>query len=190
MTTEVISFNVSSAAPPLNKIPILDPAPIPEKNARGTLNTRAQGQLITRKVKAVYIQCVQFPVTKEGMIAVARARSTTNGVYTREKRVIKRSIFGLLAAAFSTESMILVTIDSSSTFSTLILITPEVFKHPEVTSVPTETETGMGSPVTGEVSIIVSPSVMIPSNGIRSPGRTNKISPISASSASITVTSP
>ncbi len=60
MTTEVISFNVSSAAPPLNKIPILDPAPIPEKNARGTLNTRAQGQLITRKVKAVYIQCVQF----------------------------------------------------------------------------------------------------------------------------------
>lgn len=99
------NINVSSAAPPLNKIPILDPAPIPEKNARGTLNTRAQGQLITRKVKAVYIQCDQFLVTKEGMIAVARARSTTNGVYTREKRVIKRSIFGLLAAAFSTESL-------------------------------------------------------------------------------------
>ena len=30
-----------------------EPAPIPEKNARGTLNTNAQGQLITRNVNAV-----------------------------------------------------------------------------------------------------------------------------------------
>ena len=190
ITTEVISFNVSKAAPPLNKIPILDPAPIPEKNASGTLKTSAHGQLITRNVSAVYTQCVQLPVMIEGMIAVANAINTTNGVYTREKRVIKRSIFGLLAAAFSTESMILVTIDSSNTFSTLILITPEVFRHPEVTSVPSKPDIGTGSPVTGDVSIIVSPSVITPSKGIRSPGRTNRISPISASSASITETSP
>ena len=39
---------------------------------------------------------------------------------------MKRSIFGLLAAAFSTESIIRVTIDSSSGFSTFILISPEV----------------------------------------------------------------
>ena len=103
---------------------------------------------------------------------------------------MKRSIFGLLAAAFSTESIILVTMDSSNTFSTLILITPDVFKHPDVTSVPTLADTGTGSPVTVDVSIIVSPSVITPSRGIRSPGRTSKISPSSASSASITDTSP
>ena len=49
---------------------------------------------------------------------------------------MKRSIFGLLAAAFSTESIIRVTIDSSSGFSTFILISPEVLTHPEITEDP------------------------------------------------------
>ena len=43
------------------------------------------------------------------MIATANARATTIGVYTRAKRVMKRSILGLEDAAFSTASRILVT---------------------------------------------------------------------------------
>ena len=39
------------ATPPLNRIFFLDAAPIPAKNASGTESTRAQGQLITRKVR-------------------------------------------------------------------------------------------------------------------------------------------
>ncbi len=46
----------SRETPPLNKIPRLEPAPIPEKNASGTLKTSAQGQLMTKNVSAVYTQ--------------------------------------------------------------------------------------------------------------------------------------
>ena len=53
ITIVFTSFMASKAAPPLNKMPFLEPAPIPEKNANGTLRTSAQGQLITRNVKAV-----------------------------------------------------------------------------------------------------------------------------------------
>ena len=53
ITTAFTSFNASIETPPLNRIPFLDPAPIPEKNASGTLNTSAHGQLMTRKVIAV-----------------------------------------------------------------------------------------------------------------------------------------
>ena len=53
MTTTFTFFKASRAIPPLKRIPFLDPAPIPEKNASGTLKTRAHGQLITRKVSAV-----------------------------------------------------------------------------------------------------------------------------------------
>ena len=52
--TTALSFpSASMETPPLKRIPFFEPAPIPEKNARGTLSTRAQGQLITRNVRAV-----------------------------------------------------------------------------------------------------------------------------------------
>ena len=122
-------------------------------------------------------------------IATNNAKNTTNGVYTLAKRVINLSIFGLLAAAFSTESRILVTIDSSRIFSTRIFNCPDVLTHPETILSPVFAITGTGSPVTGEVSIRLSPSMITPSNGIRSPGRTKRISPTFASSASIIRTS-
>ena len=53
MTTTFTFFKASRAIPPLKRIPFLDPAPMPEKKDRGTLKTRAQGQLMTRKVRAV-----------------------------------------------------------------------------------------------------------------------------------------
>ena len=53
ITIALISASISSAAPPLNKIPLLEPAPIPAKNASGTLNTSAHGQLIIKKDNAV-----------------------------------------------------------------------------------------------------------------------------------------
>ena len=61
-------------------MPSLDAAPMPEKNASGTLITSAQGQLITRNVIAVVIHSLQLPVTIEGIIAVRTARPTTIGV--------------------------------------------------------------------------------------------------------------
>ncbi len=102
---------------------------------------------------------------------------------------MKRSMVGLLAAAFSTLSRIRVTMDSSRTFSTRIFSIPEVFTQPETTSSPYLRFTGTGSPVTGEVSTRLSPSITTPSRGIRSPTRTSRMSPTCASAAGITFTS-
>ena len=118
-------------------------------------------------------------------MAVRAATATTIGVYTRAKRVMKRSIFGLLAAAFSTDCKIRETIDSESGLSTRILITPEIFRQPEVTALFGAIFTGTGSPVTGEVSRRLSPSMTVPSTGILSPARTRIISPVLAFSAGI-----
>ena len=123
------------------------------------------------------------PKRSGGRTATAIATKTTIGVYTREKRVMKRSIFGLLATAFSTESRIRVTMDSARTFSTWMRMVPVILTQPESTGSPTAARTGFGSPVTAEVSIWVSPSEMMPSSGMRSPGRMRRISPTSASSA-------
>ena len=58
--------------------------------------------------------------------------------------------------------------------------------QPLVTESPHFTLTGTGSPVIGEVSSRLSPSVTVLSSGILSPGRISRISPVRASSAAIT----
>ena len=58
MTTALILFNASMAIPPLNRMPRFDAAPMPEKKASGTESTSAHGQLMTRKVSAVYTDAV------------------------------------------------------------------------------------------------------------------------------------
>ena len=80
MTTALILLMASMDWPPLNRMPRLLPAPIPAKKASGTLRTSAQGQLMTRKVRAVYTHLPQSPVTREGTIAVSTAAPTTMGV--------------------------------------------------------------------------------------------------------------
>ena len=81
---------------------------------------------MTRKVSAVYTHLLQSPVARLGTTAVSSAMETTAGVYTREKRVIKRSILGLRAAAFSTLSKMRWTMLSASTWVTRSLIAPSV----------------------------------------------------------------
>ena len=64
------------------------------------------------------------------------AAITTQGVYIFANLVIKRSIFGLLAAAFSMDSRIRETIDSDNGFSTRIFNWPDVLTQPDVNSIP------------------------------------------------------
>ena len=104
--------------------------------------------------------------------------------------MIKRSIFGLRAAAFSTLSRMRCTMLSASMWVTRSLIAPSVLTQPEVALSPAATRTGTGSPVTAEVSRRLSPSTTSPSSGTRSPGRTRTMSPSCASSAGITSISP
>ena len=53
MTAALILAITSITVPPLKRMPSLEALPMPAKKARGTEMTRAQGQEITRKVRAV-----------------------------------------------------------------------------------------------------------------------------------------
>lgn len=80
--------------------------------------------------------------------------------------------------------------DSESSFSTLIFKRPEVLTQPDVSWLPTFTDTGTGSPVIGDVSIRLSPSTTTPSSGMRSPGRISTILPTTAEPAGTSRTVP
>ena len=54
---------------------------------------------------------------------------------------------------------------------------PRVIVRPASTNEPELTETGIGSPVSGALSIAPVPSTTIPSTGTTSPDRTSTISP-------------
>ena len=64
------------------------------------------------------------------------------------------------------------------TFSVSIKKTWFPFRVPEVTLSPVDFSVGMGSPVIMLSSIVVFPSMILPSTGIFSPGFTRSISPI------------
>ena len=53
---------------------------MPAKKLRGTEMTSAQGQLTTRKIRALCTQTAQSPVTRDGMSATASASPQTMGV--------------------------------------------------------------------------------------------------------------
>lgn len=103
---------------------------------------------------------------------------TTTGVYTLANLLIKFSDFDFLLLAFSTKSKILLTVDSVNFLLTLIFKDPSLFIHPLNTSSSILTFLGIDSPVKAIVFSEDSPSIIIPSNGIFSPGFTNMISPI------------
>ena len=72
---------------PFTKIPSWLAPPIPAKKLRGMLTTRAQGQLMTRNVRALYTQVPQVkpvlrmsPEISGGSTASARALRQTMGV--------------------------------------------------------------------------------------------------------------
>ena len=75
--------------PPLKRIPRDAAPPMPPKNAIGTEITSAQGQDITRNIKARYIESSTELKPSTGKSTAKRtAHITTIGVYTLENAVI------------------------------------------------------------------------------------------------------
>ena len=104
--------------------------------------------------------------------------------------VMKVSLFDLFSPAFSTRSRILLTVDSPKDFSIIIFITPDRLTQPEHILSPTPALLGMLSPVRAMVLRLVSPSVILPSRGIFSPGRTMIVSPTATFPGSTTCVLP
>ena len=165
---------------------------MPAKNDSGMLMTRAQGQEITRNVRALYIH-VSHPasapntniLTIGGIMARATAAAHTAGVYTLANFDMKSSDFDFLELAFSTRSSIFDTVDSPNSFVVFIFRRPVMFMHPLIISSPSLTSLGRLSPVRALVLRLDRPSITTPSMGTFSPGRTIISLPISTSSGSI-----
>ena len=105
---------------PLTKIPCLEAPPIPPKKLKGIEITRAHGHDTTKNDKALYIHIenVVFFMIRGGIIANSNAIITTVGVYMAANFVIKFSDLDFLLLAFSTNSRILLTVDSSYSLDT------------------------------------------------------------------------
>ena len=98
--------------------------------------------------------------------------------------VINFSDFDFLLLALSTNSKILLTVESSYFLVTFIFKIPSKLIHPLKISSSLQTFLGVDSPVKAFVSKNDEPSTIIPSIGTFSPGLTKIISPILTSSGS------
>ena len=84
--------------------------------------------------------------------------------------------------AFSTSSIILDSVVSLPTLTARIFILPVRLSVADVISLPHGASTGRDSPVMAEQSSVVAPSVITPSHGTCSPGKTITVSPAAISS--------
>ena len=103
---------------------------------------------------------------------------------------MKVSLRDLFSADSSTSLIIFEAVESPNDLPTFTRSTPEMFMQPLSTSSPTPTSRGTLSPVNATVLRLDTPSVIVPSMGTFSPGRTTTVSPTATVLGSTAVTSP
>ena len=151
--------------------------PIAAIIAVGVASTSAQGQNTTSTVTARTISLV--------IISVAIAISSATGTSQLATLSAIRAIGAFLFSASSTIRISFCRELSSPTLEARISIVPKRLIVPQKTLSPTVLSTGRDSPVIMDWSTEVVPSIISPSTGIVSPGRTRRISSILISSAAI-----
>ena len=101
-----------------------------------------------------------------------------------------RAMGALVAAASDTILMICESVVSSPTLVARQRINPDWFTVAALTVSPSALSTGTDSPVSADSLTALFPSMITPSVGMLSPGRTTKISPVTTSSISTSVSTP
>ena len=108
-----------------------------------------------------------------------------SGTKTAATRSARRCTLARLPCAWSTSWIICASAVSAPTLVASTVREPFVLMVEPMTSSPTMTSTGTGSPVTIEMSIADWPSTTTPSVAIFSPGRTTNRMPVTRSSSAI-----
>ena len=181
-TATFILCAVSSASPFLNKIPCCAPLPVPTIIAVGVARPSAQGHAITSTAtNTVTAKDTLSPAISQPMqaiIAIIRTVGTNFAATTSAS-------FAIGAFVPCASSTILIICARTVSFPTLVarnLIIPFLLIDAPVTLSPICFSTGILSPVSIDSSIVVCPSIIMPSTGIFSPGLTRIISPVLTSS--------
>ena len=179
----------SSACASLIKMPFFAATPVPVMMAAGVASPSAQGQAITSTATARIMASSKPAPIHSQPSSVASATSSTTGTKTADTWSTMRCKGALAACASSTSRMMRDNTVSAPTAVTCITTRPSPLMEPPVRGAPTSRVTGKGSPVSMDSSTWVWPSRMLPSTGMRSPGRTTSRSP-AITSATGTSTSP
>ena len=174
----VVFFPVSSSETAvLNRIPFFAPTPFPTMIATGVARPSAHGQLITSTEIALASAYAKFCPKASHTISVIAEIAMTVGTKMPETLSATLAIGALVAAASLTMRIICERVVSSPTLDASQRIKPERLMVAAETRSPACLSTGMLSPVSADSSTAVIPSVIMPSTGMFSPGRTTKTSP-------------
>ena len=179
---------ISSDSDVLNSMPSLAPTPFPTIIATGVASPSAHGQLTTSTDMALSRAKPMSLPSSSQTAAVITAITSTTGTNTAATLSAILAIGALVAEASDTIFIICESVVSRPTRVALALMYPDVFRVAAETVSPSDLSTGMLSPVSADSSTAVVPSVITPSTGTFSPGRTAKMSPTAISSIG-TVTS-
>ena len=190
ITTVSILWAISRASPDLINMPFSAPLPVPTIMATGVAKPKAHGQEITRMdITMEKTNSTLAPIISQIRPAV-QAIIITTGTKIPAILSAMRAIGALDALASSTSLIIWLMVVSSPTRKALNFIKPFLLMVAEITLSPTVFSTGILSPEIADSSILVEPSVITPSTGILSPGRTTTISPIARLSTATSSSAP
>ena len=149
--------------------------------AVGVASASEHGQNTTRIVTPRISPVVHSPDHAHTPKHVSTARASDAGTRMAAHLSAMRWTGAFLRSASFTRRIIFWSDESSPAFVTRIVMAPNRLIVPEYTSSPTALSTGSDSPVITLWSTVVVPSVMTPSTGIVSPGKTRTSLPTSIS---------
>ncbi len=176
MTTSTARDRSKTSAP-LKSTPSSAPRALPTMMAVGVASPRAHGQAMMSTATAARIASEMSAPLASHTPRVTAAMATTTGTKIEETRSASRWTGAFEAWASSTRRTIWERAVSAPTRVARTRIRPCWFTVAPNTSSPGPLSTGMDSPVSMDSSREERPSVMTPSVGIFSPGRTTITSP-------------
>ena len=175
---------VSKLSPLRMKMPRRAASPVPTMVAAGVAMPNAQGQA-TSNTEMAWVIARSGPTPAANQPRKVRAETPmTAGMKTVVARSTLCCTGSLLFWARSTRWMIPANTVSVPTAVVRTRNAPLPLTQPPTSLAPMSLMTGMISPVIKDSSTVDSPSITTPSAGIRSPGRTKKMSPTLMSSMS------
>ncbi len=189
-TTVSIFPACSRCSPPLISIPLAAPTPVPTMIAAGVASPRAQGQATTRTVTMCIKELSKPAPLRYQPPKVSRETAIIAGTKTAATLSASRWMGALEPCASSTRRIIWARTVSCPTFVARKVKLPKLLIEAPTTSSPGFFSTGMLSPVRWDSSMLVCPSMMTPSTGTLSPGRTTTRSPTATSSAGMSISTP
>jgi hypothetical protein len=184
-TMAVSLWAVSSASPPLMRMPFSAPRPVPTMIAVGVASPRAHGHAMMSTETAVTSAMLRRDSAGEAnhqTTNVTRAMAITMGTNTPLILSARRAIGALLPWASCTSRTICWSAESAPTLVATSRSAPVVFIVAPKTLSPAAFSTGTLSPVSIDSSTADWPLSTFPSTGIFSPGRTSTRSPTTTDS--------